>query len=315
MTTTTIKVHVSAADSIKNACQCGWQRIQVDFSDWLQAEREYLATRVKDDEGASLDVSIAPPSAEQLRQWVNEKLSEIEKERAVKKAQALADIEAVKTRLFELRGIPTEQLAATHDVSHVTGHNRERANAALVALGTVTTFMGLVEPKHFGRIEDYLSRVAADEEQIRAAKERDSAERAAYEAKAEANFRAILAAVPDTLRAKFEAGFAHRDEIERSYKASLLAEIGLPEDTTVREKLLTTLSNSEFETLVEARKLFPDLKVDPYLVWSYRKATDSDYDDDKIEVDSDGEVRVEERIVQVIIKRNGVTALGKIPLV
>ena len=109
MTTTTIKVHVSAADSIKNACQCGWQRIQVDFSDWLQAEREYLATRVKDDEGASLDVSIAPPSAEQLRKWVGERLVEVWKNSAAEKAQALADIEAVKTKLAELRELPTEK--------------------------------------------------------------------------------------------------------------------------------------------------------------------------------------------------------------
>ena len=54
-----------------------------------------------------------------------------------------------------------------------------------------------------------------------------------------------------------------------------------------------------------------DLKVEPYLVWSYRKATE---DDDESIVDSDGDVKVTERILQVQIERCGVRVLGKIPM-
>jgi hypothetical protein len=313
MTTTTIKVHVSAADSIKNACQCGWQRIQVDFSDWTQSEREYLAFRVKDDEGASLDVSIAPPSAEQLRKWVAERLVEVWKKNAEEKAQALADIEAVKALLVALRGIPTEQLEATHDVSHVTRYNTELASAALKELGIVNLSRGgAIRPDQFGRGDDYAAKLAADEARKQQEKAQQETKRAANEAKAAENLQAILYTVPDTLRAKFEAGFATNNELEESYRASLFAEIGLPEDTSYREKLLTALTDSEFVTLMAARKRFPDFKVDPYLVWYYREATD---DDDESIVDSDGEVKVEERIVQVMVERHGVTALGKIPLV
>lgn len=312
MTTTTIKVHVSAADSIKNACQCGWQRIQIDFSTWTQAEREYLATRVKDDEGASLDVSIAPPTSEQLQRWVTDQLAAIQRKRDEEKAQGLADIEAVKARLVELRALPTESLESTHDVSPVTGYNTGRASTALRAIGIESLKRGgAVEPSQFGRGEDYASKIVADEARKQQAQAQQEATRAANEAAAEANLQAILSAVPPTLRAKFEAGFADRDEIEESYRASLLAEIGLPADTTGKEKLLTSLSDSEFVTLTETRKRFPDFQVAPYLVWDWRKAT---ADDNESDVDNDGDVKVEERIVQVMVTRHGVTALGKIPL-
>lgn len=310
MTTTTIKVHISAADSIKHACQCGWVRFQVDFAEWSVEERAYLAGLVKDDEGATLDRSIAPPTAERLLDWLRAQLAEKAGQAG---RQAAEDIATARTNIERKRTESIDRLSAKIDLFYFCGYS-DRRNVALDAIGQAHTDDGYVTPEQLGRGEEwaqYLAEKAAKEAAEKAAKEADAARITEANARAEENFKLRLAAVPSLLREKYESGFANRAQVDEVFKAQLLKEFGLDADTTGYEESIKTLSDSEFIALKAAREEFPEFEVNPYLVWDWRKATD---DDESEDVDRDGEVKVSERIIQILLERHGVTAIGKIPM-
>ncbi len=312
--TTTIFVKISAADAVKSACECGQRAINVDLSTWTPDEREWLAGKVKDDQGARLDRSIAPPTPERLHEWVQQQLAAAAAERAATETERVRfaqqsedDVVAMRTYINTLTTAPLQEKWDTYGV---TGNSVRRASAALDALG-IQHWNEYVTPYSIGRGDEWDAKLAADKA-VREAKEaEDEAERKVKCARAEAEFSARVAAVPAVLREKFEAGFATRDEIDYAYLAIALEELGLQHDDTSKEEKITTLSDEEFAALKEARARFPEFAVEPMLVWSYRKSND---DDDDSVIDRDGDVKVEERIIQVIIERHGLMILGKIPM-
>jgi hypothetical protein len=329
MTTTTIKVHVSAADSIKNACQCGWQRIQVDFSAWNQAEREYLATCVKDDEGASLNASIAPPTAEQLRQWVTDQLDAIQRKLDEKKAQALADIEAVRVRIAELQTAP---IAEFWNLDPVTGYSNERAFDALAALGFDSTRRSggrkeRLYPDQIGRGNEWtaeLQRQAAEQAEKDAEREAKNAEinaaAAAREAAKQAEYDALYARLPEEMRTRDDAGYLAEGDLKSALRALIRADAKLPPCEGWQHKYtLSALTAEQYAALQDAIKAAPEgASVTPCVVYDgggYRKATD---DDDEDDVDSDGEVALprENERTHAVIKwtRGGIECTSQMPL-
>lgn len=87
MTTTPIYVHTSAASAIRHSCTYGWHRLDIDLSDWSEAERDELASTIVEQDGAKYGMrdrksdpvspyDVAPPTAERLREVVNESIAD-----------------------------------------------------------------------------------------------------------------------------------------------------------------------------------------------------------------------------------------------
>lgn len=63
-TTTTILVHTSAASAVRHSCQHGWHRVDLDTSELTEEQRELLAERVDEDQGARYQRRVAGSRSE-----------------------------------------------------------------------------------------------------------------------------------------------------------------------------------------------------------------------------------------------------------
>jgi hypothetical protein len=110
MTTTTILVHTSAASAVRHSCQHGWHRVEIDTSTLTPDERELLASRVHERDGARYDsdYDVAPPTVDGLvahlraalaeRAAETKRKAEREAELASKATAVLAELETWRTR-------------------------------------------------------------------------------------------------------------------------------------------------------------------------------------------------------------------------
>lgn len=124
------------------------------------------------------------------------------------------------------------------------------------------------------------------------------AKREAEEAAKQAEYEEQYARLPESLRARYEAGFAKEKEIAEALQALWRADAGLGDgcvepDDWYDAKKPSSLTDEQFAALQKLRReLHEDFSVEPmriYLERAYRTATE---DDDSDEIDRDGEVRI-----------------------
>jgi hypothetical protein len=132
MSTTTILVWTSAKSAVLHSCQHGWRRLDVDTSELTPEQRELLASRVVEDQGARYGVrsmgcgldghavdgfDVAPPTVEGLRFHLQRRLDEIASQNA-EAARLRAERDAnddakLASHLDRLQSVPVTDLIYT----------------------------------------------------------------------------------------------------------------------------------------------------------------------------------------------------------
>jgi len=321
-TTTTIFVNISAQDAIKQSCQCGWQRIEANLSDYTPSEREMLASVVKSDNGIKLDHSVAPPTSDALHRHVSDLV-------AAKLEQAVRDIQEVRAAVESAKALPFDKLSSAIQSTCASHDQTARRKAALDALGLTygMSYSGpFLTPASVGReaeFEAYEADRLAKEEAARAKREtKEAAVRAERKAKEEAiraEYDALYARLPEELRERDEAGFAG-SEVKSAIKALIRADAELPPcEGWEKKDMIDSLSADEFVAFKRAEQAAPEgATVEAETVYNgggYRKAT---ADDDPDDIDDDGEVAIprenERRRAVIRWSRGGIEVVSQLPL-
>jgi len=275
MTTTTIHLWTSAADAVRHSCQHGWRRLDLDASTLTDAQRELLATLVYERDGARVTLpespsSIAPPTLEGLRAWLDARLQErADRDAAAREsnekeaAQAAEDDQRLSDLIERFADAPISTLLDDdHDLRLVY---REEAGLE-EALG-----------RRFGRNPYYvtIARATGREEEARealrvakAAAEEAQAERkrAGQERRAAARqrLRSILLTQAPTLVPVYDDGMARYEDIIAALQYWCCARLGISDDDLVAQcdySTRSTVDRESWDALQVLRAAVPALGV------------------------------------------------------
>jgi hypothetical protein len=131
---------------------------------------------------------------------------------------------------------------------------------------------------------------------------------------------ALEARLPAGLRARMAEGFDRDGEVERELRKLIRRDAGYPatHDGWDKSVTLDDLTDDEYTQLVAAREgAAHDATVTPKLVWNVEYRAPED-DDDRDDIDSDGEVPVranERRLLVVQWSRGGLVTQAVVPFV
>lgn len=336
--------NVDQAAALKLGINAPQSRVQIDIDPavLMQAERDFLAVAMRDGHDCTKDGGLVAPqrhlyhSGDQRYQrplvlvrpdlqgvrdaialryeQYSTRMAELETEAAAKVADSDAKIDAAiaapstkRIKASLASGLPAEAYDYYSGIS------------VKIDVPTIYACTDYASPEAKARYAAEQQARSAEAARIIAATkpelERLHAEAAAADAAERAEYDALYARLPETLRQRSTDGFASTDEVRRELRKLLRADAGYPAYAGWKKSVtLTDLSNAEYQRLIVIRSASPEgATVTPTLVWdvSYRPAEEDEEGDD------DGEVAIkanERRIALIEWTRAGIDVRAALPL-
>lgn len=302
--------------------------VEINPEELSQEEREVLAEHLDADGHDCTRIRIVKPTLEGVRERLTELVEFAAKERAEEarrnqeyEQEVLAAIEAgpeYETRYAYLSAETVEyknyQQALTVPVQ-LPFTKAPITWGRTLSEATQQAWQDFEKQVEQSRRETLAKLRPQLEELHRKEQERAQAQKREAAAKKEADqaeYAKLVARLPETLRERYEAGYASYAEVVEAIVSLCLADKGFtakPFEYSEDEKL-ETLTGAEFVKLKAVRaELSEGQTAEPYEISYYRPATE---DDDVDEIDSDGEVKEYDRCIVVAWKQAGLSIAARV---
>lgn len=308
--TTTILVWTSAKSAVLHSCQHGWHKLSIDTSTLTPAQRELLASRVVEHEGArygrkyngAVDgYDVAPPTADGLRTILQ---GEIDASRA--RVESLAargreKINAARTAPIDSLRVDGEQRLCVLDEpgSYYGLRGETEIDDARALAGTDDR--GRVPLADLGRLDEYRSYCARQDEIRADAARRDAEEREArrqacerQEAAERAKLREIVQQCYPEILVVLDAGQARNQDVKVAVTRWVCEQLGIEVEALVDVTSMDRpdgLEPAEFAVLTEMQDRATRLGLAECTVEIWHDETDCD------EIDSEGALVVINAVV------------------